>query len=67
MEDNAAILQTIFEWGTMAKSPVFAVFVDLAKAYNSVVRSKLFESLVAKLGVPADLVWPLVLLYTDVA
>ena len=56
MEDNAAVLQTIFEWGTVAKSPVFAVFVDLVKAYDSVVRSKLFEALVAKLGVPADLV-----------
>ena len=56
VEDNAAILQTIFEWGTVAKSPVFAVFVDLAKAYDSVVPSKLFESLIAELGVPARLV-----------
>ena len=56
MEDNAAVVQTIFEWGTVAKSPVFAVFVDLTKMYNSAVRSKLFAALVAKLGVPADLV-----------
>ena len=40
--------------------------MDLAKAYNSVVQGKLFEALVAKLGVPADLVRALVLLYTDV-
>lgn len=58
-----AVLQTIFEWGTLAKSPVFAVFVDLAKAYDSVVRSRLFEALVAELGVRDDIVRALVLLY----
>ena len=56
MEDNAAVLQTIFEWGTVAKSLVFAVVVDLVKAYDSIIHSKLFEALVAELTVPADLV-----------
>jgi len=66
VEDNVAILQTIFEWAWADHCPVYAVFVDLAKAYDSVVRSKLFEALVADLGVRADLVKALVLMYENV-
>ena len=60
------MLQTIFEWGRVAKQPVYAVFVDLAKAYDSVVRSKLFEAMVTELQVRYDLVRALVLLYEEV-
>lgn len=56
----------MFEKATSDRVPLYAVFVDLAKAYDSVQRSKLFEALVADLGVPDELVRALVLLYTGV-
>ncbi len=34
------VLQTLFEWGRARQVPVYAVFVDLAKAYDSVIRSR---------------------------
>ena len=57
------ILQTLFEWGRAGKRAVYAIFVDLAKAYDSVVRSRLFRALVCELGVRDDIVKALVLLY----
>ena len=45
---------------------MFAVFIDLAKAYDLVVRSRLFDALVGELGVRDDLIRALLLLYEDV-
>ena len=56
----------MFEWATAHKSCVYAVFIDLAKAYDSVLRSRLFSALVGELEVPDSLVRALVLLYEGV-
>ena len=42
------------------------MFVDLSKAYDSVDRGRLFDTLVTDLGVDAAIVKALVLMYTDV-
>ena len=56
----------MFEWATNRRTQLYAIFVDLSKAYDSVLRSRLFEALVGELSLPPDLVKALVLLYTDV-
>ena len=60
------VLQTVFEWATACCSPVYAVFVDLAKVYDSVPRGRLFSALVCELDIPDSLVKALVLLYEGV-
>ncbi len=42
------------------------MFIDLSKAYDSVIRSRLFEALVMDLKVPPDIVRALIHLYTGV-
>ena len=42
------------------------MFIDLAKAYDSVDRAALFEAFTVELGVPDALVKAFVLLYTGI-
>ena len=55
-----------FEWATIAKAPLYAVFINLAQAYNSMGRAQLFEVLTLDLSFPPKLVKAVVLLYKGV-
>ena len=61
-----AVLQSLYEWAQSDRVPLYTCFVDLSKAYDSVIRSRLFDALAGELGIGDDLVKALVLLYTDV-
>ena len=66
MEDNVAVLQSLYEWAQSDRVPLYKCFVDLSKAYDSVIRSHLFDVLARELGLGDDLVKALVLLYANV-
>lgn len=53
-------LQAAFEWATSCKEPLYAVFVDHAKAYDCIDRWMFFEALEMEEGVPPSLVKALV-------
>ena len=56
IEDNALLLQTAIEKAHAGKEPLYLLFVDLEKAYDSIDRSKLWEVLVGELQIPPPLV-----------
>lgn len=45
-EDNCLLLKMIFEYANFYKGPLFAQFVDLKKAYDSVERDRLWKILI---------------------
>lgn len=49
----------------MRKSPLFIMFIDLEKAYDKIVRSQLWETLLRDVGLSDSLVERLKLLYVD--
>jgi hypothetical protein len=55
VEDNAVILRTIMEKCAYLKSTTYFMFIDMRKAYDSVNRAKLWESLTTLLPDSHDL------------
>ena len=60
------ILQTAFELAKTRKEPLFAVFVDLTNAYDTIDRRKLFTALVQDLGVRGDTLQLFIQMYTSI-
>ena len=55
-----------FERARIQRHPLFAVFVDLEKAYNCIDCAHLFTILASELGVAEALVATLIRMYTGV-
>ena len=55
LEGNALILITILQWAHQLCLPLYALFVDLTKAYNRIDRGQLWDILLHQLGVEAGL------------
>ena len=49
----------------LERAPLYVVFVDLTKAYDSVDRTTLFEAMVHELGVASETVSLLCRMYSD--
>lgn len=56
VDDNCLILKTIVERAVLEKQPLFAVFVDLSKAYDSISRERLWNVLLGELNLDENLV-----------
>ncbi len=54
--EQALILQQLIQYANVTKSQLGIVFVDLQKAYDTVCRVKLWDTLIDTLGIPEDLV-----------
>ena len=65
-EDNLTVLQVLCYLAQLERAPLYVVFVDLTKAYDSVDRTTLFEAMVYELGVALGTVAILHRMYLDV-
>ncbi|KAL3696407.1 hypothetical protein R1sor_010483 [Riccia sorocarpa] len=63
--DHCLVLRTLCEKAKHSRKTLFILFVDFAKAFDTIPREKLWFSL-SKLGVPGDLVTSLIRLYQKV-
>ena len=66
VEDNVVVLQAASQAASIDRSPLFAAFIDLQKAYDCIDRGLLFTAFVEELGVSPAMVAALQRLYTDV-
>ena len=59
------LLITAIEHATQTRSPLYILFVDLQKAYDTIDRGLLWHTLLADLGLDPELVGSLQHLYRD--
>lgn len=65
LEDNVLLLITAIEHATQHRSPLYLLFVDLQKAYDTIDRGLLWRTLLADLDLDPALVCCLQQLYAD--
>ena len=65
LEDNVLLLQTALQHSHHIRRPLHLLFVDLAKAYDTINRSMLWDTLLRELQLPRGLVCQLQQLYKD--